>query len=79
MFITYLHTEREQPGKGGKQNIQYNPAEFFCFQDVYSIVYTDKQRLLQVEVFSCTSDQVTEIERSRKERERRWLKGSETD
>jgi hypothetical protein len=29
-------------------------------QDVYSIVYTDRQRLLEVEVFSCTSDQVRE-------------------
>ena len=25
---------------------------------MYSIVYTDKQRLVEVEVFSCTSDQV---------------------
>jgi hypothetical protein len=31
-------------------------------QDVYSIVYTDRQRLLEVEVFSCTSDQVRETE-----------------
>jgi hypothetical protein len=36
---------------------------FIMLQDVYSIVYTDRQRLLEVEVFSCTSDQVRETEK----------------